>query len=411
MRIIRRFDELAFRMRASLLGWRNMTTSLCIGIIIGAVVNVFTGDDAANWQLIYGRMADRNRPLFYLMLTVMLLLVIVWLGEWGLSYYCKRRRWDLLLAEMARVRTGRTIAPFSASVITWGENLTLQSCPDFHLGWKLDAIELRWVKGGHVFTLSTEEHELYEMFREKHKAKRWYQNDGVKARLVNNPISFTDAPALILEVQKCMYSQVQFTNLHIAADQSRRQECLQSVVKGDIPFANVLVIHVIVVTSDDLLLATLSSTKKDQFGGCWSFSFEEQLSPEDLSGSDVHQRTVTWMKRALSEELGLSETDYSLDNARVLSVFIEGHNLNCGLCCVLRLSIDSTTLSSIIAAQPRPDYEFTEHRFYTVNEAVELLRHPNIPLHPTSEYRLFLALCHLLTPPTLARKLFDQENL
>lgn len=410
MKLIKRFDELAFLLRGWLLKRRNTVTSLCIGAIIGVVVNVFTGDNAVSWQFIFDRMTDRNLPMFYLLIIIIFLMLLVWFGELGLAYYCKSRRWELLLANLARERTGRAIAPFSSSVITWGENLTLQLCPDFQFGWKIDTIKLRWVKGGHEFALLPEDKKRYDTFREDNKTKRWYLNDGVSSRLVKNPVSFTDTPELILEVQKCKYSQVQYTNHCLATDHYRRQEYLQSVVNGDIPFANVFVIHAVVITGDNKILATLSSTKKDYFGGCWSFSIEEQLRAEDLENVDVYRRTVTWMKRALLEELGVTESDYLLDNVRVLSVFIEGHNLNCGLCCVVRLSIESANLSAIISAKPRADTEFTDHKFYTVDDAIELLRHPDIPLHPTSEYRLFLTLCHLLTPPILARKLFNQEK-
>jgi hypothetical protein len=379
--------------------------------VIGAAVNVFTGDSAVSFQFIIERMTNPQLPLFYLLLTVVILMLAVWLGERALAYYCKRRRWELLLADFARERTSRSITPFSSSTITWDENLTLQLCPDFQLGWKVDEIELRFVKGRHAFALPRTDQALYNQFREQNKSKRWYQNDMDSCRLAKNPVSFSDSPELILEVQQCKYSQAQYTNHRLAPDHHRKQEAIQSVLRGDIPFANVFVIHAVIITDDDQLLGTESSMKKDYFGGCWSFSIEEQLRVDDMSASDVHQRVGTWMKRALSEELGVAEPDdYITDNVRGLSVFIEGHNLNCGLCCVARLSINAATLSALIGAKPRADYEFTDYRFFSIDEAIEMLRYPTLSLHPTSEYRLFLALSYLLTPPKVARKLFRQEE-
>jgi hypothetical protein len=381
-----------------------------MGAVLSAVVNVFTGDEAKTWEFIVARMTDPHRPLFYFELIVIVSMLLFWFGEWGISSYCNRRRWEVQLAQLARRRTGPAIALFSSSVITWGENLTLQLCPDFR-GWAIDTIELRWIRGGHSFVLPSHDQRQYDTFRENNKTQRWYLNDGAsKVRLTKNPISFTDSPELILEVQRCKYSEIQYTNRVLATNHNRRQECLQAVVAGDIPFANTFVIHAVIITSDELILATLSSNKKDFFGGCWSFSIEEQLRPDDLAGSDVHNRVLVWMKRSLLEELGVSDPDYAVENLRVLSVFIEGHNLNCGLCCVVSLSIPSATLGAIISAIPRPDTEFTEHKFFPIKDAIELLRVPNIPLHPTSEYRLFLALCYLLDPPRLAGKLFRQET-
>lgn len=410
MSTMRQRDEFAFLLRGWMDKWRKPATSLCIGALIGTIINILTGDNAVTIRFIYERMTNTSLPLFYFLLVIVFLMLFFWAGELGIGYYCKSRRWELLLANLAKERTGRSIAQFSSSVITWGENLTLQLCPDLQFGWKIDSIELRWVKGAHEFGLPNTDKGTYETFRNNNRDKRWYSIDNVASRLVKNPVSFTDSPELILEVQKCKYSEVQYTNHFIATDHNRRQDCLQSVVKGNIPFANVFVIQAVVVTNDDSILATLSSMKKDYFGGCWSFSIEEQLRAEDLDDTNVHNRVSTWMKRALSEELGVTESDYFTDNIRALSVFIEGHNLNCGLCCLVRLSIDSATLSAIISAKPRQDTEFTEFKFCSLDEAVELLRHPNIPLHPTSEYRLFVALSHLLTPPRLARKLFHQEK-
>ncbi|NRF72423.1 hypothetical protein HLB44_36285 [Aquincola sp. S2] len=374
-------------------------------------MNVFTGDSAVSFQFIIERMTNPELPLFYLLFGVVILILVVWLGEWALSYYCKRRRWELLLAGLARERTSPSITPFSSSTISWGENLTLQLCPDFPLGWKIDAIELRFLMGGHPFALPRADQTLYSQFRKESRSKRWYQRDMDSCRLAKNPVSFSDSPRLTLEVQQCKYSQAQYTNHRLAPDQHRKQDAIRSILRGDIPFANVFVIHAVIISDDDQLLGTEASMKKDYFGGCWSFSIEEQLRVDDMSASDVYQRVGTWMKRALREELGVVEPDdYVIDNIRVLSVFIEGHNLNCGLCCVARLSIDAAMLSAIISAKPRQDYEFTDYRFFSIDEAIEMLRYPTLRLHPTSEYRLFLALSWLLTPPKLARRLFRQEE-
>lgn len=373
-------------------------------------MNLLTGETALTFRAIVKRVWNPQLPLFYLFAVAGLLLTGVWGGGWLAGIYCKKRRWEISLAKLARERTACSIAPFSTNAITWGENLTLQLCPDLQHGWQMASLQIRLVPGGHVYSLLPTDRTAYDEFRQTHSGERWYHDDSDSFRLTTNPISFSDSPQLILEVQRCKYSQVQYTNHVLALPFPEKQKLLQCVTDGTIPFANVLAIHAVVVTSDDFVLGTFSSAKKDYFSQLWSFSIEEQLRADDLAPSDLRARAVAWMKRALFEELGVTEADYITDNLRVLSVFIEGHNLNCGLCCIARLSSDCHTLEDIISAKPRTDYEFSDHRFFSIDEAISILRHPTIPLHPTSEYRLFVVLSHLLTPPTLARRLFQRAK-
>lgn len=405
-------EESAFRLRRILLRWLSPITSFGVGILVGVIVNLFTSNDAVSFRHVLARVSDWSSPLSLLLLGAIGVVSGAWFCERALARYCARRRWEVKLAALGRSRTSPSIAPFASSAVSWGDNLTLQLCPRFEEGWRVDEIALRHVKGNSLYSLPAADAAPYEQFRDENKAARWFRNDNETCRLAMNPVSFVDAPELNLEVQRCRYSQVQFTNHRLATDHTRRQRCLQQAQDGEIPFANVLVVHMVVVTSDEHILATLSSTKKDYFGNCWSFSIEEQLRVDDLSNNNVtvHGRIAQWIDRALVEELGVTRTDYLVENVRALSVFIEGHNLNCGLCCVVRLSIDAATTGAMIAATLRQDYEFTNYNFYTFDQAVDMLRSPTLPLHPTSEYRLLLALNHLLTPPTLARRLFVQAG-
>lgn len=402
-----RFDETAFRMHRWLLVWRIPATTFAIGVVSSAVVNIFTDTAATTFVIIIWRMTDRNSPLSYLMLFSVLMMIFFWIGERGLSRFCKRCRWDIQLADLVRKRTSDSILKHSGSGITLGENLTMQLCPELHRGWDIDRIQIRWESGTQFYVMSQNEARKYSDFREQNKSKRWYleKNDGISVRLVKNPTSFTDSPELILEVEQCRYSQVQFTNRELATNDSKRNTCIENAISGQLRFANTFVLHIVVITSDKQILATLSSEKKDYFANSWSFSIEEQLRVADIDSANTTAGLVNWVKRALFEELGVTNDSFQLNNIRIISVFLEGHNLNSGLCCVVKLSIDKETLDAAIKVH-RQDVEFVDHNYYSYEQAVKLLRYPDLKMHPTSEYRLFLALSYLLTPPLLAHKLF-----
>lgn len=404
-------EETTFRVRDWLLAWRIPATTFAIGVVSSAIVNIFTDSSATSFKIIFGRMTDGNSPLYYLMSLTIFTMIVFWIGEIGLSVYCKRLRWDIRLAKLIRNRTNESILKYSGSGLTVGDNLTLQLCPELHRGWEVDSIQLCWDDGSQFFTMLSEELRRYSAFREKNKSKRWYleQNDGISVRLVRNPISFIDSPELILSVERCRYSQVQFTNRELAQNKKLKESLMDLAIYESqyIKFANTFVLHVLVITRDKHILATLSSDKKDYFSNSWSFSFEEQLKQEDIDTLKPHEGIKKWITRALFEELGVTSDDFEMRNFRVLSVFLEG-NLNCGLCCIVKLSLDKDALDDVI--MHRQEVEFVDRQYFSYKDAIAELRNRTLQMHPTSEYRLYLAMSHLYTPPGLAYELFGRNE-
>jgi len=390
--------------------WRSAGTGALIGFLIGIITQITTDLNATSFAYLIDRLLKPiGHPLTWLFIISFLGLFLFWIVEPLLTLYVRRKRWEVLLADLTRLRTARSISSFSSSTITWGECLTLQLCHDLERGWNLEGIVMIKTPGAHQFTLAHSDQPLYNEFRKANKDKKWYTSDGLSYRLVKNPVSFSDTPNLVLEVQRCLYSQVQYTNNVIASSQPRQHEALKSIIEGKSNFANTFVIHSVVITSDNFFLATLSSPKKDYFGNLWSISIEEQLKDDDLV-IETDKRVLHWMKRALSEELGVAETDYFDYNLRALSVFVEGHNLNCGLIIVAHLNITHRELGSIIESKPREDYEFTKYKFLDLKKVIAILRSPvGWQLHPTSEYRMFLTLVHKVGTVNAAKKIFFQS--
>jgi len=96
----------------------------------------------------------------------------------------------------------------------------------------------------------------------------------------------------------------------------------------------------------------------------------------------------------LFEELGLGSDAYRVDDLRVLSIFLESDVLSISLCAYAGLNLDYAKLDQIIRGLPRTDYEITEWAFLEFRP-VELLTEmisPTRPYHPTSGYRMLMAL-------------------
>jgi hypothetical protein len=113
----------------------------------------------------------------------------------------------------------------------------------------------------------------------------------------------------------------------------------------------------------------------------------------DLDGKEP--AALTWMKRGISEELGLAPNTHSDDDIRVLSVFLESDILNISLCGFVRLGVDRDTVDQVLRTIPKTDKEFTAWTYlpYTDESLIrEILWPPPEYYHPTSRFRMLLSL-------------------
>src|SRR5438034_5075163 len=105
---------------------------------------------------------------------------------------------------------------------------------------------------------------------------------------------------------------------------------------------------------------------------------------------------LQWGKRALLEETGISNTAYSDENLRLISVFLESDILNVSLSGQAVLNISSDQLSETIKRKPRRDKEFTVWEYLDYKDDAlmsEILKPgPKYKYHPTSPYRMLMTL-------------------
>jgi hypothetical protein len=160
--------------------------------------------------------------------------------------------------------------------------------------------------------------------------------------------------------------------------------------------------HAAVITSDEKVLLTERAPKVDYYPKIWSVSVEEQLTEADLIPGN-RGAVLRCGRRLLYEELGIEEVDYHTPNLRVLAVFLEAHILNCSLAAIFPLILSSEELANRLKAKPRTDYEFCNWTFLSFSELTKELIRPTRPLHPTSGYRMLLALAWHFGVPRLVQ--------
>ncbi|MEM4218190.1 MAG: hypothetical protein QXZ09_09220 [Candidatus Methanomethylicaceae archaeon] len=380
--------------------------ALFSGFLLGRVTNELSIPDADWLDVIRGLFSLSNRPTNLLTWLSLIVLIAVPLIHRVISNAYKRRRYEIVFAELVQRHKSPSIAPFKG--IGWEGNLTLQSCPILHRGWLISEVQIR--HNTTRYSIPHEYNQAYEEYFKKHFSEKRFFDDGIKVMLRKNPIAFSDSPTLILETQEALYSQIQFYHENVAILDSKRREYIRKAVEElCIDFPHSLCMHVIVVTRDDKVLLTKRSSKVAYFPGTWSCSIEEQLSLQDLK-DDPESPAQRWFERLLKEELGLGMEMYNKENLRVLSVFLESDILSVSLCGHVVIDLNSKELGKVLENLPRVDYEFSEWDFLSHEELLAELFHPNRQYHPTSRYRMFMALIKKFGEPRIAEMLFSQEQ-
>lgn len=155
----------------------------------------------------------------------------------------------------------------------------------------------------------------------KYKANVGF-TDGVKFMITSFDKNFT-LDTLRLKVIRTNFTTVKFLERKIKNDLKLRENFLDDFKKRNITFAHSLCLHIVILTSDKMVLKTKRGNKTAYSQEKWSYSIEEQLSEVDFL-TNGESPMVNWAKRALSEELGIDERDYSIDNLNIMSLFLEG---------------------------------------------------------------------------------------
>ena len=392
MQTQRRFSKrnrILDRARRLLSRWKTTCYGLASGVLVSSVAALLS---RKNLQLVLA--------------IIFGACVIIAVADKVLSLWYKRRRYDLRFANLLADKVDPWLSHFSKSGVAWGTALTIQQCPDILSGWSCQDVSI--VSRARRFPMPEELQKDYTRYKNQRMDDKRFFDDGLKYRLVKNPIASSDSRTLVLEVDENRYSEFHFYNDEINVTQQRKSELIREAFDDlSMDFPQLLCMQAIIVTSDNRILSVLRSSKVELYPDTWSVSIEEQMAEGDLGGGE--QPILMWARRMLREELGLSSSEFDPEKIRVLSVLLETHILNCNVCCLIRLNLPSSEFHRIIKSKTRADYEFKDWRFLTMEECLEQLVEPTLALHPTSGYRILLALLHEYGFSKLADKLFASK--
>jgi hypothetical protein len=400
-----RMDRILFGFLKFLSANRGWLMTLVSGFLIGRITNEVSTPKADFESVLQGVFSLAGRPANLLSWLSVILLLGIPLSLQLLKRFHQQKQYVKLFANILQKHRSRSISPFSG--LAWDDDLSLQTCPELHRGWI--ASEVRVQHDTTRFSIPDKYKQAfkdyYEEFRE---AKRFY-DDGTKLMLTRNPASFSDSPTLSLNTRETLYSQVQFYKDNVAILTPERNELIRKAVEGQIEFPHSLCMHMVIVTSDDKVVLTKRSTKVGYYPNTWSVTAEEQLAPQDF---DQGQTSLVsrWANRLLSEEFGLNTEDYNDKNLRILSAFLESDILNISLCAHVILDITASELNQRLLILPRPDYEFSEWSFLTHDEVLSELFRPKKTYHPSSGYRMLMALIRRFGEPIIIEKILRQAS-
>jgi len=397
-------DRLVYWFYQSISRYQNGLLSLSSGFLIGRITNELSVPHTNWFDVLRGLFDFISRPTNLLTwLSVAILITIPVINRVTSRLYKKKQYESILTAILERYKD-RSIAPYSG--LSFGSSLTLRLCPSLSRGWSSNQVKI--LHDSRRYVLPEQYRKEYRIYLKKHSIGKRLHDDEIKIMLKKVPTSFSDSPTLVLETQETLYSQVLFWRDNIAISPDERSRYIRNTTeKHQIDFPHSFCMHLILVTKDDKVLITKRSPDVAYFPETWSCSVEEQLKLQDIEGGDNFMQK--WFERVLREEIGIGSKVYDPENLRVLSVFLESDILSVAVCAYASLEITSQELDQILRYLPRADYEFTEWNFLSHEELVHELFRPQRFYHPTSGYRMLMALIKRFGEPRIVEILLHQH--
>jgi len=361
---------------------------LLSAFLLGVVVNSVSDPDSTDLGDVLAGLYDvTRRPVAWFNIAVTALVCLVPPLHYALRAITGTNAQAVRVSRVVRSRVPDALREVSRGRMCWGPDIVLQSCPRIGEGWRPADVTVALDPTSFRFRTPAEQNAFAEWAA---RTPEPLTQRGNKFRLMENPTSFTDEPSLTLRVQEETYAQSLFLNRITARDPGERLRLTREALDGRIDFPNLLCLHATVATRDGWVLLTHRSHKVAYDPATWSCSLEEQLSEDDFggTGADVAER---WVRRALREELGLSEAEAAAAQSRFLAVFLETDKLNTGLAALVTVDLGRRELDAIIGARPRADYEFQDWDFVRWPDLAAELARPSRPYHPSSGLRMLLA--------------------
>lgn len=377
--------------------------------LIGIFINSCSDSTVKGlWQVLNRMFNIHERPINILSWAASLVALISLAGRFLIERYTNNRTYEKRLATLYHNRINKSLHPFYRGHIGWGIGLTLQPCPNLQDGWTTKEVEIEYEPISYTFPP-----EIDKCYHDYMKEEFWrkYTEDRPRLMLVENPAAFFDMLTLRLKVQKTTWSQFQFYHKWILENSEQRNKDIERAVNiGKIDFPNSLCLHLIIMTKDNKVLLTKTGSKKGgDYHGVWALSIGEQLDPRDLEGNKDY--VLNWVRRALDEELGISNEDFVPENVRVLAVNLEGDINNFALATIVVLNIDSQQVDAKIKIPKRSDsVEMSNWEFMDCDDMPKELIKPTRTYHLSTGIRMLYASLFKFGAPGLHRRLLRLEG-
>lgn len=406
LKLATRSQKIAAMMKPFLARHKAWILSYLTGYMFCCCTNAVSDPKVEGFVDLVKNIYDTDRQVNAISWICSIIIVVLLALNYWVKWQSRKTRTIALLSNLVDRNIDSIVAPFSRDTVAWGTDLTLQLAPDLQNDWPLEKVELRL--DGLNFQFPKNRKADYERFKKDNWNLLGFDQDGTKYALVKNPSAFSDASNLTLQIMKTKYSEVRYFGQCIATVKPERDKLIEEVMhKGQISFPNSLCMHAVVVTSDRRVLLTQRSHKVSYSPGTWSVSVEEQLSPDDLRGG-TRGATKRWARRLLLEELAVERGDYDERKFRLLSVFLEADTLNCSVCAIMPIDMTSKELETQLKVKPRTDYEFSDWKFMDYAELADELSTTKLLQHPSTGYRIFMALAHRFGAARLADVVFSE---
>ena len=294
----------------------------------------------------------------------------------------------------------------------WGRGQTILPCPRPEAGWASQEVQFRINRAQYDFrqldsaglpSLAgrkiADEYDAYrtEEFPRKfaYDAERW----AVRLR----PTSFSDSIAIRLDVVRTSWSQCQFFWNNVVSPTTLPDLYGAAQSSAVLPYPNSLCLHLVVFSSEGLLLLTRAhGAKTDDYPLSWACSVGEQVSSDDLDNLD-DDCAQKWVSRALWEELAIVKTE--ANEGRFLALTYEGNNSNMAMVCVVQLRLSADDVVARLATTNRLDNEFSEVEFVPIDIIPQELAKPSREYHPSTGLRMMYAFLHVRGQHALRREL------
>ncbi len=384
---------LFLRLRITLRKNKPLIVASCVSFLAGRFINSISGKDKVKsfvglWNELFN-LHESLWNIFSWICVIVLLGILVLIKI--LNNYYKTKNDFALTNKLRNLYIDPGIAHLAQGKIAWGKCITIQQAPDLSEGWNTKQIKI--FKNSSFFELPDKYKNAYKAYFKANKATKRFFDDGTKFMLSKNPISSTDSPTLILEFDKCLYSEIQFFKDEVLLSSTEKNRLLKSIEEDPltIKFPHSMCLHLTIITKDNKILLTKRSNKVAYYPNTWSVSIEEQLAKDDFKNEN-DKVLDNLLDRSLKEELGFSTDFYDIKNFRILSVFLESDILNCSLCGVLNINISAEEVNQILSVKPRNDHEFTKWNFINWDNLKQELKLTKRNLHPSSSYRMLLCL-------------------